>query len=183
MICSGVFFLVAVRVIKAALNSSCPQEQPLLWSYLPSARCQTLAMSFTGSHCRDHPCMQPEGTLPSHVGEDGRMGMDMGNPWSFWDPICIWEGLAQPPGPCGAAGYPLLCSFLIVDVKHHFLFIYFFDGSHLLWSSWFLQSSSDSWDWVGMFCFLASADCPESNGRWWLLNEMSHMGGMGQREL
>lgn len=126
MICSGVFFLVAVRVIKAALNSSCPQEQPLLWSYLPSARCQTLAMSFTGSHCRDHPCMQPEGTLPSHLGEDGRMGMDMGNPWSFWDPICIWEGLAQPPGPCGAAGYPLLCSFLIVDVKHHYLFIYLF---------------------------------------------------------
>lgn len=77
--------------------------------------------------------MQLEGTLPSQVGEDGRMGMDMGNPWSFWDPIYIWEGLAQPPGPCGAARYPLLCSFLIVDVKHHYLFILMdptFSGLH-----------------------------------------------------
>lgn len=31
-----------------------------------------------------------------------------------------------------------------------------------------------------MFCFLASADCPESNGRWWLLNEMSTWVGWGR---
>lgn len=33
MICNVFFISIAVRVIRAALNCSCPQEQPLLWSY------------------------------------------------------------------------------------------------------------------------------------------------------